>query len=324
MGEASIDPSPGAAEPRWLLCVASMPADDPASRMRVLRTLESLGTTVLREGVYLLPETEANRRSLETLAEYIGKSHGAAHVVCVSATSPAQHEAFVRLFDRSARYEDLIKTVESLSIGYGHSDPSAIARVLHKQRREFEAIAALDFFPAPARERAQAALAKADAAVRQLLFPAGPQAGLGAGEKLLGRTWATRKPLWADRLACAWLIRRFVDPEATLMWLDKSETAPPQAIGFGFEGAHFTNSEDRVTYEQMLARLKLADNPALAKIGSIVHFLEIRGATVPEAAGVQTLLQGALRRSPKETDLLGEVEKTFDLLYEAYFEPAKR
>ena len=324
MGEASIDPSPGADAPRWLLCVASMPADDPASRMRVLRTLEALGTTVLREGVYLLPETEANRRSLETLAEYIGKSHGSAHVLCVSATSPAQHEAFARLFDRSARYEDLIKTVESLSIGYGHSDPSAIARVLHKQRRELEAIAALDFFPTQARERAQAALAKADAAVRQLLFPAGPQAGLGAGEKLLGRTWATRKPLWADRLACAWLIRRFIDPEARLLWLDKSETAPADAIGFGFEGAHFTNSDERVTYEQMLARLKLGDNPALAKIGSIVHFLEIRGATVPEAAGVQTLLQGALRRSPKETDLLGEVEKTFDLLYEAYFEPAKR
>jgi len=319
-----MDPSPGAGGPRWLLCVASMPADDPASRMRVLRTLESLGTTVLREGVYLLPDTEANRGSLETLADYIAKSHGSAHVLRVSAASPAQHEAFTRLFDRSARYEDLIKTVESLSIGYGQSDPSAIARVLHKQRREFEAIAALDFFPTQARERAQAALAKADAAVRRLLFPAGPQAGLGAGEKLLGRTWATRKPLWADRLACAWLIRRFVDPEATLLWLEKSEPPPAEAIGFGFEGAHFTNSEDRVTYEQMLARLELGANPALAKIGSIVHFLEIRGATVPEAAGVQTLLQGALRRSPRESDLLGEVEKTFDLLYEAYFEPAKR
>jgi hypothetical protein len=324
MPEASMDPSPGASEPRWLLCVASMPADDPASRMRVLRTLESLGTTVLREGVYLLPDTEANRGSLETLADYIAKSHGSAHVLRVSAASPGQHAAFIRLFDRSARYEDLIKTVESLSIGYGQSDPSAIARVLHKQRREFEAIAALDFFPTQARERAQAALAKADAAVRRLLFPGGPQAGLGAGEKLLGRTWATRKPLWADRLACAWLIRRFVDPEATLLWLEKSEPPPAEAIGFGFEGAHFTNSEDRVTYEQMLSRLELGANPALAKIGSIVHFLEIRGTTVPEAAGVQTLLQGALRRSPKESDLLGEVEKTFDLLYEAYFEPAKR
>jgi hypothetical protein len=323
MPEASME-SPGAAESRWLLCVASMPADDPATRMRVLRTLESLGTTVLREGVYLLPETEANRQSLETLAEYIVKTHGAAHVLRVSAASPAQREAFIRLFDRSARYEDLIKTVESLSIGYGQSDPSAIARVLHKQRREFEAIAALDFFPTRTRELAQAALAKADAAVRRLRFPAGPQPGLGAGEKLLGRTWATRKPLWADRLACAWLIRRFIDPEARLLWLDKSATAPVDAIGFGFEGAHFTSSEDRVTYEQMLARLKLGDNPALAKIGSIVHFLEMRGVTVPEAAGVQTLLQGALRRSPSERDLLGEVEKTFDLLYEAYFEPAKR
>ncbi len=320
--QGNADPQDAPA-PAWLLCLASMPADDPASRMRVLRTLESLGATVLREGAYLLPESEDNRHSLQTLADYIIKSHGAAHVLRVSPASPAQHESFARLFDRSARYEDLIKTVESLRIGFGHSDPSAIARVLHKQRREFEAIAALDFVPTGARERAQASLAAAEEEVRRLLFPA-PSAGIGAGEKLLGRTWATRKPLWADRLACAWLIRRFVDPEAKLAWLEKSEAPPPEAIGFGFEGAHFTNSEDRVTYEQMLARLDLGGNPALAKIGSIVHFLEIRGTTVPEAAGVQTLLQGALRRSPNEGDLLGEVEKTFDLLYEAYFEPTKR
>jgi hypothetical protein len=324
MPEARTDPSPGPAEPRWLLCVTSMLADDPASRMRVLRTLESLGAAVLREGAYLLPESHDNRRSLDTLADYILKSHGSAHVLCVSAASPAQHEAFQRLFDRSARYGELVKTVESLRVGFGQSDPSAIARVLHKQRRDFEAIAALDFFPGQAKERAQAALAEADTAVRRLLFPAGPQPGVGAGENLLGRTWATRKPLWADRLACAWLIRRFVDPEAKLAWLDKNEPPPPEAIGFAFEGAHFTNTEERVTYEQMLVRLELAANPALVRIGSIVHFLEVRGTTVPEALGVQTLLQGALRRATGESALLGEVEKTFDLLYEAYFEPAKR
>ena len=160
--------------------------------------------------------------------------------------------------------------------------------------------------------------------MRQLLFPAQQSAALAEGEKLLGRTWATRKPLWADRLACAWLIRRFVDPEATLAWLEKGEPPPPGALGFGFEGAHFANSGERVSYEQMLARLGLADNPALAKIGSIVHVLEIRGTTVPEAAGVQTLLQGALRRAQGESELLGEAEKTFDLLYEAYFESPKR
>jgi hypothetical protein len=307
----------------WLVTITQLPVEDPASRMRVLRTLESLGAAVMREGAYILPDTAANRQSLEALAEYVGKSAGSAQVLRVNAASAVQQEAFQRLFDRSARYEELIKTVESLRVGFGHSDPSAISRVLQKQRREFEAIAALDFFPTEARARAQQALAEADAAVRKLLFTSQSQA-LGPGESLLRRTWATRKPPWADRLACAWLIRRFVDPEATLVWLEKPDELPPGALGFAFDGAHFASSISRVAYEEMLARLELAKNPALAKIGSIVHFLEMGGTPVPEAAGVHTLLQGALRRSPTVPELLVEAEKTFDLLYEAYYEPNRR
>jgi hypothetical protein len=308
----------------WLVTVAQLPTEDPAARMRVLRTLESLGAAVMREGAYLLPDTAANRQALEALTDYIGKSAGSAQVLHVAAASAPQQEHFEHLFDRTARYAELIKTVESLRVGFGHSDPSAISRVLHKQRREFEAIAALDFFPAEARSRAERALADAEAAVRQLLFASQAQAALGAGEKLLGRAWATRKPPWADRLACAWLIRRFVDPEATLVWLDKSEELPAGALGFAFEGAHFAASGARVAYEEMLARLRLASNPALAKIGSIVHFLEMGGVAVPEAAGVQTLLQGAQRRSANMQELVAEAEKTFDLLYEAYYEPVRR
>jgi hypothetical protein len=309
--------------PGWLLTIAQLPVEDPASRMRVLRTLESLGAAVMREGVYLLPDTPGNRQSLETLTDYITKIAGTANVLQVNSVSPVQHVAFVRLFDRSARYENLIKTVESLRVGFGHSDPSAISRVVHKQRREFESIAALDFFPSAARDRAEEALATADAEVRKLLFPMQAQPALALGEALLGRTWVTRKPLWADRLACAWLIRRFVDPEATLTFLEKTQPLPADAIAFGFEGAHFGNSETRVTYEEMLVKLDLAKNPALTKIASIVHFLEIRGTPVAEAAGVQTLLQGAQRRSNSESELLAEAEKTFDLLYEAYYQPPK-
>jgi hypothetical protein len=306
----------------WLATVAQIPNEDPAARMRVLRTLESLGAAVLREGVYLLPDTPANRQSLEALADYIGKGGGQAHVLRVSASSPAQHEAFKRLFDRSARYDSLLKTVESLSVGFGQADPSAIARVLHKQRRDFEAITALDFFPTPARERAERAIESTDAAVKKLLF-AQAQTHIGPGEKLVRRTWATRRPLWADRLASAWLVRRFVDPEGVMVWLDKAQDAPAGAIGFGYAGSHFAASEARVAYEEILAQLKLAGNPALARIGSIVHYLEVRGTPVPEAAGVQTLLQGAVRRAKSDDELLAEAEKTFDLLYEAYFEPQK-
>jgi hypothetical protein len=305
----------------WLVVVAQLPTEDPAARMRVLRTLESLGAAVLREGAYLLPDTPANRRALDALADYIGKSAGVAHLLHVSGEA---HPSFRQLFDRSARYEELIKTVESLRIGFGQSDPSAILRVLHKQKREYETIAALDFFPSGMRSRAQTAIAAAEADVKKLLSPSQAQAMLAPDETLFARTWATRKPLWADRLACAWLVRRFVDAEATLVWLDKAEAPPPGAVGFGYNGAHFAHSANRVTYEEMLARLGLVHDVALGKIGAIVHFLEVRGAPVPEAAGVQTLLQGAQRRSNSEAELLAEAEKTFDLLYEAYFEAPKR
>ena len=311
-------------EKGWLLTVAQLPTEDPSSRMRVLRTLESLGAAVMREGVFLLPDTPANRQALEALSDYIVKSAGTAHVLQVGVTTPAQQEALRRLFDRTARYEALIKTIESLRVGFGHSDPSAISRVLHKQRRELEAIAALDFFPTNAKTRAEKALGEADAAVKKLLFTAS-QPSIRTGEKLLRRTWATRnRAPWTDRLACAWLIRRFVDPEAKLAWLEKKQQPPGDALGFAFEGAQFGASTERVAYEEMLAQLGLGKNPALAKIGSIVHFLEMGGTAVPEAAGVQTLLQGAHRRSNNTDELLREVEKTYDLLYEAYYEPVKR
>lgn len=316
---------PPPAEPgRWLVLIASLPTEDPAARMRMLRTLESLGAAVMREGAYLLPDTAGSRQGLEHLADYIAKGAGVAQVLQVVPLSEAQRTAFRSLFDRSARYAELIKNVESLSIGYGIADPSAIARVLHKQRRELDAITALDFFPTEVQGRASGALAAAEAAVRKLLFPAQAQDRGSPEEPLLRRVWATRRSPWADRLACAWLIRRFVDPEGSVLWLDKAQACPANAVGFAFEGARFGNSASQVTFEVMLQRFGLAKNAALARIGAIVHYLEVREAPVPEAAGVQTLLQGAARRSANDDELLAEAEKTFDLLYEAYFEASPR
>ncbi|MGH8705535.1 MAG: chromate resistance protein ChrB domain-containing protein [Burkholderiales bacterium] len=323
-GAASTHEPPQPAPSRWLALVASLPTEDPSARMRILRTLESLGAAVMREGAYLLPDTDASRQGLERLAECIMKYTGSsAQVLQISAASEMQQQAFRALFDRSARYGELIKIIESIKVGFGISDPGAISRVLHKQRREFEAISALDFFPAAVRAHAQAALGQAEREVHKLLFPAQPQAAVNPDEPMQGRTWATRRPLWADRLACAWLIRRFVDPQGAVVWLEKGQELPPAAIGFAFDGARFGNNASRITYEEMLAQLGLATNTALARIGAIAHFLEVGGTAVPEAAGVQTLLQGAARRSSSDDELLAEAEKTFDLLYEAYFEPPK-
>jgi Protein ChrB, N-terminal len=131
----------------WLVCIANLPIEDPAARMRILRTLESLGAAVIREGAYLLPESAENRQALARLTEYIGRGGNVAHLLRVRAASPDQDQALRRLFDRSGRYDALIKVIEGLKLGYGVTDPGAISRVLHKQRREFEAISGHDFFP---------------------------------------------------------------------------------------------------------------------------------------------------------------------------------
>lgn len=312
----------------WLTFIASLPVDNAAARMRVLRTLETLGCAVLREGVYLLPDSTANRQGLQRLAEYVAQADGSAHVLAAVSLDAAQTNQLQSLFDRGAKYRELIKTVEGLKAGFGVSDPTAIRRVLGKQRRELENIKSLDFFPSPLLQTAERAIDDIEAQLRAMMTGSpDTDAAVSAahsGRSYFRRAWATRTPLFTDRLACAWLIRRFIDPEASLVWLDKGQPCPVTAVGFAFEGAPFRNSNKRVTYEEMLASFKLDRNPALAKIGTLVHSLEAGDSQIAEAAGVDTLLQGARRRATSSDELLAESEKTFDLLYEAYFElPAK-
>ena len=112
-----------AAEERWLALIASLPTEDPAARMRMLRTLESLGAAVMRDGAYLLPDTSACRQGLAHLSEYIAKGTGTAQVLQVQPLSEAQQLAFRSLFDRSARYAELIKVVDSLKVGLDPKRP---------------------------------------------------------------------------------------------------------------------------------------------------------------------------------------------------------
>ena len=306
---------------RWLVYVTTLPVDDPAARMRILRTLDSLGCAAMREGVFVLPDSPANRLGLSRLSEHVTRINGSAHLLQV-ASDQAQAQVFRGFFDRSDKYDELIKAVEGLRLAFGISDPGAIARVLNKHRREFDELSGLDFFPSVARERAAKILTGIESQVHALMFPDAPKEGHTAAsdQQYFNSVWATKKPVWTDRLASAWLIRRFIDPEATLIWLEKSQACPPSAVGFAFEGAQFSNSKTRVTFEELLVNFGLTGNAALVRIGKLVHALDTGGATVPEAAGVETLLQGARRRSTSDPELLAESEKTFDLLFEAYFE----
>jgi hypothetical protein len=308
---------------RWLAFVTALPTEDPAARMRVLRTLESLGCAVLRDGVFMLPDTPAARQGLTSLSEHIARLNGSAHLLSVNSLDEAQTRQFLALFDRSHKYDELIKAVDSLKSAVGHSDSVSILRLLSKHKRDFKIISTLDFFPSASKERAARALAEAEQAVHALMFPDSQKKSSvldTTGKLYFRRAWATRKPLWADQLASAWLIRRFVDPEAKFLWLDKNQECPSNAIGYGYPGASFYNTRDRVTFEELLGGFKLDKNTGLQRIGKLIYALNAGEANIAEAAGVQTMLQGALRRTENEDQLLAETEMTFDLLYEAYFE----
>ena len=328
--ESGQSPDADAEPVRWLALVVNLPVDDPACRMKVLRTLEALGAGVLRDGVYVLPESRDHQRGLQRLRDQVGRIGGAADLMRVEAGDAAQTKRFRTLFDRSAHYSELIKTIDGMQAAFGVSDPTAIAKVLAKLRRDFEQVRVLDFFPSSLTEKADRVLAESETAVRDLMFPSDPGVPMGESARpkskrqYFRRAWATRRPLFVDRLACAWLIRRFIDAEATLVWLDKTTPCPATAVGFGFEGASFRNSKTRVTFEELLAHFRLADNPALSRIGALVHALDAGDAPAPEAAGVETLLAGAKRRASNDDELLIESEKTFDLLYEAYFEVPRK
>ncbi len=133
-----------------------------------------------------------------------------------------------------------------------------------------------------------------------------------------GRSWATRKHLWVDRMASAWLIRRFIDRKAKFLWLDNPKKCPKTALGFDFDGAAFTHVGSRVTFEVLAASFGLDADPAIARIGTIVHCLDVGGVPVAEAIGIEAVLTGLRAAAPNDDKLLTEAGRVFDGLYSNY------
>jgi len=138
------------------------------------------------------------------------------------------------------------------------------------------------------------------------------------------RLWATRKRLWVDRVASAWLIRRFIDREARFIWLDNPADCPKDALGFDFDGAAFTHTETTtgiwVSFETLMMSFDLERDGALQSIARLVHYLDIGGLPVPEAAGFERLLHGMHARIDNDDTLLIEAGRLLDDFYTAFAE----
>jgi hypothetical protein len=298
----------------WIVLVTTLPSANTAARMRLWRAIKAQGAAAVRDGVYLLPAREATGEALRSLAAEVREAGGAAEVLHIAADA-AQDQSFRTFFDRAAEYAALIEATAA----------AGDERALRRLTREFDALAATDYFPGEGRQQAQDALAELAAR----LTPGEPQAAPAAMRRLetadfQGRRWATRKRLWVDRMASAWLIRRFIDRKAKFLWLDEPRDCPQDALGFDFDGAAFTHvraEREYVSFEVLAASFGLATDPAIAKIAAIIHCLDLGhagGAPVAEAPGIEAVLAGLRADAGDDDKLLKEAGRIFDGLYKNY------
>lgn len=302
----------------WLTLILALPSDNATARTRLWRALKALGAASLRDGVWLLPQRPELASALAAQVREAGEAGGQAWLLQVAGV--AEYEAqFVTLFDRTAEYAGIDATLRELA---AQTDDASLRRGLRQARKHLDGLIGIDYFPNPARAETERRLNGMEAELRQRQMASEPGFAEGEPERIdaalfQNQLWATRRNLWVDRLASAWLIRRFIDTHARFLWLAQPQDCPADALGFDYDGARFSHIGRRVTFETLLSSFGLEGDPALKRLGALVHTLDV-GGTAPEAAGFEALLKGLKSRIDNDDQLLAEGGQMLDDLYVAF------
>ena len=307
----------------WLLLITNLPGQNQTLRMRVWRALKAAGAGLLRDGVYVLPQSSASQKTFEQQALEIRAGGGIVHILSFQSDTIDQQNALLALFDRTADYQELNARLDVCRKKMAKMTELEARRGLATIARDLAATMATDFFPGKPQSQVQSAIADTEAAVNARFSPNEPRAAHRKipsldPKKFQNQTWATRQHMWIDRVCSAWLIRRFIDKQARFVWLKRIQDKPKRAIGFDFDGATFTHVDSKVTFEVLLASFGLDADPALARLGALVHFLDVGGIPVPEAAGFAAIVSGTRTLQADDDALLRQVSPVLDGLYESY------
>ena len=308
--------------PDWLVLTATLPAHPSALRVRVWRALKATGAGTLREGVYVLPSAAPTAQALRDIERTIAQAGAQAHLLEVDARDRVQEQAFRGLFDRSELYAELAQSVKEARKAIRKSTEAELHKTLRMIEQQLQQVRASDFFPG----REHAAAAEAVAALRRDIElhlspgePAARQAPIARlrPEDFQGRTWATRKRPWVDRLATAWLVQRFVDRQPRFLWLADPRKCPKEAVGYDFDGATFTHVGDLVTFEVVAKSFGLDEQPAIRRLGELVHAIDVGGTLRDEAPGLELLVRGLQAQHADDDALLRAGTGFFDTLHAA-------
>jgi hypothetical protein len=307
----------------WLLLVTNLPGTNKTLRMRIWRALKSAGAGTLRDGVYVLPQSDSAKAVFAAQSAEIQAGGGSTHLFAVPNESSGQHKTLAALLDRTGEYAESIQRLDALKGKLARLREPEARQQFANVAREVSAIVARDFYPGESRKQMEGALADTERAINARFAPDEPHPAhrrilLRDGKQYRGRIWATREHLWIDRVASAWLIRRFIDPQAKFVWIKRIKDCPKRAVGFDFDGAEFTHVDSWVTFEVLVASFALDQDVGITRLAALVHHLDVGGIPIAEAPGLATIMAGARKLQPDDDALLKAMTPVIDSLYAEY------
>jgi hypothetical protein len=288
---------------RWLLLIHQLPAKPAYARVKVWRRLKSLGAVTVKNSVYALPTNVETREDFAWLMREIAELGGEAFVCEAQLVDGLSDDEVQALFDaaRDEDYTAISDAARELAALEKTERRVEFAVQVGRLRKQLDDIVAIDFFGAEGREPAQGLVSGLEGSLQQegeivtdKQTNVAPVLKAGA---LKGRVWVTRQGVQIDRIASAWLIRRFIDEGARFKFVSGKGYAPqPDEVRFDMFEGEFTHRGDRCTFEVLVGEVSAASapDPALAAIGEIIHDIDLKDGKYgrEEAAGIRNVIAG--------------------------------
>jgi hypothetical protein len=313
---------------RWMLLIHQLPAKPAYLRVKIWRRLQVLGAVPVKNAVHALPASEHSQEDFDWLLKEIIEAGGEA-VICEAQFIDGLTDADIReLFNtaRDADYAEIAAEARALAARLAETPVTESRTDLKAQlarlKNRCAQNAAIDFFDANGRQAAEGLLRGLEESFMETsLEPeANERAPQSGAEQLKGRVWVTRIGVHVDRIACAWLVRRFIDEGATFKFVPPKGYVPaPNELRFDMFEAEFTHEGDRCSFEVLLGRIGL-DDPALTAIAEIIHDIDLKDEKFgrEEAAGIKALINGICADTRDDDERLARGAAIFDDLYSIF------